>query len=161
MSARARQSGWTIVELMVSLTFASVLVMLAVKVQRAQQHSIVSLRKRAYAVAELRLATEWLRRDLAAGDSVSWNDPWLEIEREAEVSSQYGAWTGNSDLGVSYRHDGRNLLRVDGKTAEAHAVATGIDLFAVDVQAQTVRLTLGVDDDDDVSGRTVTLVWEN
>jgi len=161
VSLRARQSGFTIVELMISLTFASILVMLAVKVQRAQQHAIVSLRKRAYAAAELRLATEWLRHDLAAGASVSWNDPWLKIEREGEVSSQYGAWTGSSDLGVSYRLDVRNLLRIDWKTAEAHAVATGIDLFEVDVQAQTVSVTLGVDDDDDMSGRTVTLVWEN
>jgi prepilin-type N-terminal cleavage/methylation domain-containing protein len=161
MTRRTRQSGFTIVELMISLTVSSVLIMLAVKVQGAQQHSIVALRTRAYAVAELRMAVEWLRHDMAAGDIVSWQDPWLKIEREGPLSSQYGAWTGSWDFGVSYRLDVRNLLRIDWKTAEAHAVATGITTFQVSESGGEVTIRLGVGDDDEMNGRTVDLVWVN
>ena len=158
---RGAQSGFTMVEIMISLTLSSILIMLAVKVQRGQQHSITALRTRAYAAAELRIATEWLRHDLAAGDRVSWNDPWLKIEREGPLAQQYGAWTGSWDFGVSYRLDVRNLLRIDWKTAEAHAVATGIDRFEVVDDGSFVTITLGVDDDDDMNGRVLNLVWEN
>lgn len=161
MRAPLRQGGFTIVELMISLTMSSVLIMLAVKVQGAQQHSIVALRTRAYAVAELRLAVEWLRHDLAAGDKVHFNDPWLKIEREGPLARQYGAWTGSYDFGISYRLDGRNLLRIDWKTAEAHAVATGISTFEVSEFSDEVTIRLGVGDEDDMNGRTVDLVWVN
>jgi prepilin-type N-terminal cleavage/methylation domain-containing protein len=161
MVRRVRQSGFTLIELMISLTLSCIVMMLAVKVQGAQQHSIVALRTRAYAVAELRMAVEWLRHDLAGGDIVSWQDPWLKIEREAPVASQYGAWTGSLDLGVSYRLDVRNLLRIDWKTAEAHAVATGITTFEVTEVGNEVTVRLGVSDDDDMNGRTIDLVWVN
>jgi type II secretory pathway component PulJ len=149
----------TLIELMVSLTFSSIVIMLAMKTQGPQRRAIIDLRDRAYAAAELKLASEWLRHDLAAGDQVSLNGQFLHIEREGELSSQYGAWTGSWDLGIGYRLDGKNLLRINWKTAEAHAVATGLTAFDISNSGNTWTIHIAVGTG--FAGRTLDLIWKN
>ena len=153
-----RQRGFTLVELMVALTFSSIIIGMALRVQGPAQRFITDLRTQAYATAELRLAAEWLCHDLAAGRVVSQRGPFFHIEREANVARQYGAWAGTWDLGVAYRLDGDNLLRIDWKTAEAHAVATGLSAFEIEEDAGTWTLHLAIGEG--FAGRTLDLVWE-
>ena len=149
----------TLIELMVAMTLSSIVMMLALRVQGPQQRAIIDLRDRAYAAGELKLACEWLRHDLAGGRLVRMNGPFLHIEREAQVARQYGAWAGTWDLGIGYRLDGKNLLRINWKNAEAHAVATGLTAFDVTIQGERVSVRIAVGEG--FAGRAVTLVWDH
>lgn len=151
------RGGFTLVELMVTMTLASIVMTLSLRAWKPMSHATLELRDRARAVAELRLAVDGLLQDLGGADSVVVTvDGDLAIFREQAVAEVVGAWSGG-DLGILYSLDGEQLLREDLALGTSVVTATRLEAFEVTDGASGVDVRLAVGSD--LTYREVTLTW--
>jgi prepilin-type N-terminal cleavage/methylation domain-containing protein len=155
--AGRRSRGFTLVELMVTVTVSSIVMTLALRAWKPMSHATFELRDRARAVAELRLAVDALLADLGGAESVAVTlDGELQIFREPAVAGLAGAWD-DGDLGILYSLAGEDLLRQDLALGSSVILATRLGSFAAVESAPDVDVTLSVGSK--LSYREVTLRW--
>ena len=149
--------GFTLVELMVTVTLSSIVMTLALRAWRPMSHATLELRDRARAAAELRLAVDSLLQDMGGADTVVVTAGGeLQIVREQAVAEVLGAWD-DGDLGILYSLVGDSLLREDLALGTSVVVATRLDDFVPDDSGPDVDITLSVGSE--LSYREVTLTW--
>jgi prepilin-type N-terminal cleavage/methylation domain-containing protein len=133
------QAGHTLIELLVVTTLMGLLTMLVAQVWKPLSKSTRDLRERASVSTELRLATEFLRRDLGGAGKVGAEDlkpDVLQIEREYEVANVLQPLApGQADPGVQYQLKQDRLVRLDQLTGQEFVVGQGLTEFLVEANA--------------------------
>lgn len=159
MTPSHRQSGHTLVEMVVVGMLVAVLGISASRAWQPVGHSIDGLRDRAVAASELRLAVEYLRQDLGGAEKVAQHGrDGIQIRREAASAFLAGVPQGSPDPGIRYRLDGDKLIREDLATKETFIVARALTGMKVRHHAGAeVRITLSAGPDSD--RRDLTLAW--
>jgi hypothetical protein len=155
-----RDAGLSLAELLISATLSCVIVVLAAQAWRPAGESILALRDRAAAVAELRIAVETLAQDLgAATDASPTVDGDLRVFREPAVAELEGGMSGGTDAGIVYTfHDG-TLVRRDVAPGRVELVAAHLSLFEViDLGGGETRIRIGAGHG--LGERKVTLTWQ-
>ena len=122
--AATRQSGHTLVELIVVTTLMAMITVLIAQAWRPIGHSTAELRQEATGLVELRIALAYLRQDLGGAERVRRIEGGaLQVEREPEALARYGLGTPRRDPGVEYALADGALVRKDRHTGESFAVA--------------------------------------
>jgi type II secretory pathway component PulJ len=134
-----KNAGHTLVELLVVTTLMGLLTMLVAQVWKPLSKGTRDLRARASISTELRLATEFLRRDLGGAALVQSDESKtgvLQIEREYAVANLLRPLApGQVDPGIRYLLNDDRLVRRDQLTGEEFVVSSGLTEFLVEATA--------------------------
>ena len=155
---RVRATGFTLVELLVVVTLSSIIMTLAIRAWQPMSAETLSLRDRARAAGELRLAVDALLSDLGGAETVTESvaGDELYITREQAVAERLGAWSGG-DLGILYSLVSGDLVRNDLALGITVTIAT--DLGAIEVDESGGETSLRLETGADLTYREVTLRW--
>ena len=156
---RQSRCGHTLLEMTLVVTLMSVLISLVVRAQRPFSEMVLQLQDRAVSVSELRLATDYLARDLGGAASVQRkSETSLLIRREAAVLRKHETLEGQKDQGILYSFQDGKLVRQDLQVGGAFVVATGLTGFDVG-RMRKHELRIQVADGLDPDRHKITLVW--
>lgn len=157
--SRRRVGGYTMVDILAASALLGIFASVAVGAARFVGVATSSLRDRARAASELRMAVEYLREDLGGAVTVeAVDDTTVRILREETVARLAGAWISGADAGVEYAADGGRLVRRDLATDTSVVAALGITEFDVEEPAAdevTIRISAGTGSEE----HAVTLAW--
>lgn len=156
---RRKQSGHTLVELLVVTTLMSLLTTLIAQAWRPIGKSTAELRATAVGLSEMRLALDFLRQDLGCAQRVMRAEgAEVRIEREGTALARFGRGVPERDPGVTYALRAGQLLRTDLYTNETFAVARDIRHFQFKALSNgAASLELKVQDGD--GERSLELIW--
>ena len=158
MPRRARETGLTLVELLVVASIAGLLVNVAMIAWRPMSASTLALRDRAQASAELHLVVEALLADLGgAATALPGVDGELLVTREQAVAELAGAWDGG-DAGIVYELLDGALLRRDEALDLEVVLADGIASFDV-TRVSGTETHIALSAGSGSSERSVELIW--
>ncbi len=127
---RGPRAGHTLVEMIVVTTLLALVTMLAAKAWAPLGKGTFGMRDRVVASTELRVAMEFLRRDLGAAKKVVWtSDGTLLIERETAAATLAGYPPPRKDPGIHYRLKDDLLLRRETISVGEIVVARSLSDF--------------------------------
>lgn len=155
---RVRNSGHTLVEMMVAVTVLTIFMGMVAKAQQPFTAMVFDLQDRARASSELHLAVDWLSRDIGGAATLTreGNDRVL-IQREAAAALADGV--RGADQGIRYSFEDGMLVRRDLNRKEEFVVAAHLVAFGV---ARTgSELKLGIIDGREPEEHQITLVWRD
>ncbi|MCE9635997.1 MAG: hypothetical protein K8T90_09845 [Planctomycetes bacterium] len=159
MRARTRCSGHTLADVLVASVLVGIFATISGGAARFMGVATSSLRDRARATGELRMATEYLRQDLGAAASLArTEDGALHIVREEAYARLFGGWTDGADAGVTYERRGQRLFRIDVASDTEVVAALDLHEFTVEERAldeTAVLITAGTGSE----ARSLTLLW--
>lgn len=150
-------AGFTLLELLVTAVLVGLLSWVLLTSLGPLNRATFALRDRARASAELRLAVNYLLRDLGAADSaLPKADGGLVIKRSEQAAKLAGVWSG-SDPGIVYELSGELLTRFDVGNETLVAVAGGLEAFDVALQGAETQIDIVMTDDQ--PGEGIRLAW--
>lgn len=154
-----RDSGHSLVELVVVVCMMSIGATLAVRGTAPFYGMVGNLQDRAESAQELMLAREYVRYDLSGADkALPTKNGTLLIVREPDVVQKFGVPLGESDPGIEYRFQEGRLFRQDHVYGDVIVVAEGLDSFSVTrVGGSETRIQF--QDGTGADAHHVTLVW--
>jgi len=153
-----RQSGVTLVELLVASILGSFLLIMAMTAWRPASAEVLSVRDRARTGAEMRLAVEALLQDLGGADTaLPGPDGQLVIKRLQPLAERLGAWSAGDDDGIEWSLQDGALHRLDLELDTDVILAAGLTNLLVDSDAGEthIRLETGTGHD----ARALELAW--
>ena len=150
--------GHTLLELLVATVISTILVIIALQASKPASHAALSLRDRARADTELRLAAGALLADLGgAQTALPAAGGGLEIVRVPDLAQRIGAFSGGDDDGIVWSLDAGRLSRWDHELDTDLVLADDLTGFDVTRQGSETHILLGVGTGADA--RTLELVW--
>lgn len=153
-----RRAGYTLAELLITVTVASIVVTIALRGWGPLSQSTLSLKARAAGNAELRLAIDAVLADVGAAETVSRTvDGDLWIVREQQRAEVLGTWIADEDAGVLFTLADGRLTRID-LTSSQEIVVARLDTFDVTETVDEVDILFGYGSGADAFSYTLT--WE-
>ena len=155
--ARDGAAGFTLLELLVTAVLVGLLSWVLMTSLGPLNRATFALRDRARASSELRLAVDYLLRDLGAAESALPQDEGgLVIKRGEQAATLAGVWSG-SDPGIVYELSGEMLTRFDVGRDIFVVVAGGLQTFDITRRGSETQIEIVMTDDQ--PGEGIRLAW--
>jgi prepilin-type N-terminal cleavage/methylation domain-containing protein len=161
--SRRRGRGFTLVEVLVAAVLVGVFATISAGAARFVGTSTAAMRERARATTELRMATEYLRQDLGAAESVEIAEgDALRITRRPACARLAGSLvhlpSGDADAGVRYALRDARLVRTEIASGTEVVVAMAMTAFTLSERSDD-EIGVYVAAGHGPERRAVTLVW--